>query len=185
VRRASLLLAVPLIAALASSARAGVRCTAVRRGDRVILAIRLERMFDRELLRLVRLGLAGKLRIQATLYRRRPYWFDDDLATRTIAAVVTHLRPDRWLLDGGREVDPGAVELPALSLGVGTVAAGGHYVRLTARLQVVTTASLGRAASWLTRGGGQAVSSRALLNAVVSDLARTAEATCEVVEPRR
>src|SRR5690349_4473094 len=127
-RPSTVLVVAALLAAAVAPARADVRCAAVRRGDRVLLDVRLERLFDRELLRLVRLGLAGRLRVRATLFRRRDYWFDDERAARTIESVVTFAPPGRFLLDGEREVDPGAIELPRLSLGAGRVGGGAHYV---------------------------------------------------------
>ena len=72
-----------------------------------------------ELLRLVQLGLVGRLRIQATLYRPRALWFDARLAETSRELAVSWSREEETFTVEGRPVShPNRLELPELVLGV-------------------------------------------------------------------
>ncbi len=159
------------------------RCRAERTGPRALVTVELDGLADPELLHLVRLGLQGRLELEATLWQARPLWFDARLATHAATLALTWSEPERrFLLDGEPVADPGRIALPPFALPVG---GGRRYVHLAARLEVVTAESLGRVARWMVGGGdergagaGRAGLSRALLSAVAEDLERRADASC-------
>jgi hypothetical protein len=82
-------------------------CLAERAGDRVQARVSLTELFDPELLHLVRLGLRGQIHVEATLYRRRRFWFDERRAMETRESVVAWSRTEgRFTLDGRPVADP-------------------------------------------------------------------------------
>jgi hypothetical protein len=182
---------------VAGSARAAmeVGCQAQSAGERALVEVELRDLLDRELLRLVQLGLRGRIRIEAALYRRRRFWFDEREASLAREATLLWSRAESgFRLDGQSIEDPARLGLPVLALRSEGGRLGGQprYVEVTARLEVVTVASLGQVASWLVRGepgaGGRAppaesppsALSRTLISYLAADLARTATARCPV-----
>jgi hypothetical protein len=151
-----------------------------------------------ELDRLLRLGLAGRLEVELTLFKRRRLWFDARVAETRLTQVLA-FSPVGYALDGRvLSSGPGALELErvAWTLEARPEADERYEVRVEVRLQVVTAASLGKVATWLTRGGearqdegdappeseGSAVT-RNLLRTVAEDLTRRASGGCEVKPP--
>jgi hypothetical protein len=156
-------------------------CAGERAGDRAQVRIRLDRLFDDELLHLVRLGLSGHIHLEVSLYRFRPFWFDERRATETRDLIVTWSRPqDRFTLDGNPLASLTALEVPAFS--IRRLASGDHYLEITARLEVVTVQSLGQMATWLVKGHDEEPSrlGRGLVSYVAAGLVRTASARCAV-----
>jgi hypothetical protein len=177
-----------LVAASPRAAAApAASCQADRTGERARVQLVLAELFDRELLHLVRLGLRGRIRVEATLFRRRRLWFDERRATDVREVTVGWSKEARtFTLDGAPLVDPERVTVAPIWLRPAGEPLGGgaHYVSINARLEVVTVRSLGQVATWLVRGpetrdpqGGSALS-RSLIAYVAADLARTASASC-------
>ncbi|MFB1480342.1 hypothetical protein [Corallococcus sp. RDP092CA] len=173
---------------LASTARAeesSAACTATLSGRRVMVRPEARAFISPELDRLVRLGLAGKLEVELTLWRRRAFWFDAHLDSARVTQVLAFTR-DGYLLDG-REL-PGGVDTLELERVAWTLEAkpeaDEHFVvQVEVRLQVVTAASLGRMARWLTQGEASSSGTPvlgSLLRSVAEDLARQASARCDV-----
>jgi hypothetical protein len=160
-------------------------CQADRAGERARVQLVLADLFDRELLHLVRLGLRGKIRVEATLFRHRSFWFDDRRATDVREVTVGWSKEARsFTVDGAPLPDPSHVVVAPIWLRPTgeALGAGPHYVVINARLEVVTVRSLGQVATWLVRGTdgkeeGSALS-RSLVAYVAADLARTATANC-------
>jgi len=175
-------------AARADDARAG--CTARLVGGRALVSVTLERFLDPALLRLVRLGLDGRLQVQATLFRRRRAWFDAREVDVRRRAKLSHTRSrGRIDVEGARSIDgTGTIVLDTLSL-LPDRAAGPderYYVEIEARLEVVTAQTLGRVATWMAdaderRERSPGVVSRRLLESVAGDLERVAAGSCEAV----
>ncbi len=197
-----LLLAAALVAAGPRLAWAdpAVACRAEATGPRAVLRIAVRDMFDQELLRLVQLGLVGRLRVQATLYRRRPVWFDAKLLEVGRVLSVSFSRGDGvFMLEGQPVPNPNAIELPDIVLGSGwdDRAEGSElYADVSARLEVITASSLGQVARWLVGGKSASASERegregaqlvprALVEYLAADLARTAGGRCPLRRGRR
>ncbi len=163
-------------------------CGARLVGDRVLVSMELRSFLDEETLRLVRLGLVGRVHVELGVYRKRWGLFEQTVALQSSDASVEYSRSDRrFLLDRRLVVDaPLALKLPVQSVRLGAVAqpATSLSLRAEARLQVVTVASLSKVAAWATGAEGDQASSdvltRGLLSAVVEDLTRSAECTCRV-----
>jgi hypothetical protein len=162
-----------------------VRCDAVQQGKRTLATVQVAQFFDKELLRLIRLGLEGRLKLTLVLVKRRSMWFDDDVMRLNRTSVVSWDKKKRtYLLDG---VPLAATALDALLLdriALGrrdTNTAGSHYVEVDAELQVVTVSSMMAAAKWVTGGGddGDVITTQ-LAKVVVADLARSASTSCDV-----
>jgi hypothetical protein len=174
-------------------------CRADMAGPRVLLRVTLADLFDGELLRLVELGLVGRLNVKATVFRRRQLWFDARLAEVQRELSLAWSREDGSLTIQGQPVrTPNQLELPEMILS--TPLAGGEdladsYVEVSARLEVITASSLGQVARWLVRGqrrgpgptetteraaaSPQAVP-RVLVEYLAADLARTSAGRCPV-----
>jgi hypothetical protein len=183
--------ALGLVLALASAAFAapGVRCEAEQIGRRTLAHVDLLRFFDRELLRLIRLGLEGRGHVSFELVHRRFAWFDDVVLRLEQDFKLTWDAKRRQYLLDGYPLDE--VELSPLHLGRLTLGrrdedtAGTHYVEVSVRFQVVTVNSLLTAASWLTGGGkGEDVVSTRVARVVAEDLVRTASTSCDVQKAR-
>jgi hypothetical protein len=183
-------------------AEAGVQCRAEATGPRAVLRVAVRDMFDGELLRMVQLGLVGRLRVQAILYRRRRVWFDAKLAeVGRLLSVAWSRAQNTFTIEGQPVPDPNAIELPDIVLGSGwddRADSGDVYVDVSARLEVITASSLGQVARWLvggksaaagerppSRGENAQLVPRALVEYLAADLARTAGGRCPLRRGRR
>jgi hypothetical protein len=168
----------------AHAAGPGVRCEAEQIGRRTLAHVDLIRFFDRELLRLIRLGLEGRGHVTFTLVKRRWAWFDDVVLRLEQDFKLTWDAKRRVFLLDGYPLD--AVELNPLHLGRLTLGrreedtVGTHYVEVSVRFQVVTVGSLMTAATWLTGTKGEDVVSTRVAKVVAEDLVRTARTSCDV-----
>ena len=179
--------AVALTLALSSVAHAqepSATCTATRTGTRVLVRPQAHAFIDAELDRLLRLGLAGKLELTVTLLRRRPAWFDARLVKQQLTEVLSYDEGAGRYRLSGRPLPEGPAALPlgrtALQLEQLPDADALLEVELDVRLQVVTSASLGRMAAWLTQSETRSAVSENLLRTVAEDLQRRARARCRV-----
>src|SRR5262249_31476589 len=142
-------------------------------------------LLDRELLRIVKLGVPGKLTVETSVVRRRQLWFG-----RVVASKRLEL-PLRWAeergafeLDGKALADPEHAALERISVSLGESEDPGAYeVEVDTRLVVVTSGSLGRVADFLA-GESDSALARTVLGAIANDLTRAANAKCPV-ERRR
>jgi hypothetical protein len=195
--------AVALVAAPAAARGApSAQCRAEQAGERAWVAVTLDDLLEPQLLRLVALGLPGRLRVEVSLYRRRSLWFDALVAQDTRVLALAWSRPEGGLLlEGRRAPDPARLELAPSTLRPrsGPPLGAGHYVTVNVRLEVVTADSLGEVARWLVApqdrgavrregeaGGGASnagVLPRVLVNYLAADLARTARARCPLAAP--
>ena len=182
------LLLVAALAITAGSALAGpaVRCDAVQQGKRTLATVQVQRFFDRELLRLIRLGLAGRIRITLVLIRRRALWFDDEVMDVQRVVAVTWDKQRRVYLLDGAIVDPAALDalvIDRVSFGRRDAnTAGSHYVEVNVQLEVVTASSLLAAGRWLTGRNTDAddVIATQLARAIAADLTRSESTSCDV-----
>jgi hypothetical protein len=191
VRSAALIVCfVLLVPALARAERPSARCSAVQQGRRTLAGVQLAHFFDRELLRLIRLGLEGHITVRLTLMRRRTAWFDDVVLTVEQDLVVTWDKDERIYRINDVPIDAAALDPLAferISLGRrdGNIA-GTHYLEVSVELQVVTVKSLLHAAGWVAGGSparADVVSTR-VARAVVEDLTKKARTSCEVTSKR-
>src|SRR6188768_2861012 len=74
-------------------------CTATLSGRRVVARPQALAFLSPELDRLVRLGMAGRLEVELTLWRRRPLWFDARVDGSRLTQVLAYTR-EAYLLDG-------------------------------------------------------------------------------------
>ena len=82
---------------LAGAARAQeVACRAVLAGTRALVDATVHGLLDRDLLRVVKLGLAGRLTVETTVVRRRHLWFG-----RVVSRTTRDL-PLVWSEERGR-----------------------------------------------------------------------------------
>jgi hypothetical protein len=153
-------------------------------GPRALVHVTAVDLFDRDLLHLVRLGQAGRIELEAVLYRHRRLWFDERRATDRRTTVVTWSRKRQDFLVDGDPGDPERLTFPTLALASSD---GSAYVTVSVKLEVVTAGSLVQVARWLVRGEGSteegptpSALGRSLLSQVASDLARTATSRCSV-----
>lgn len=159
-------------------------CRALRSGDRVRVNATLTRFFDAELLRLVRLGLEGRVHVTARLYRHRTFWLDEELDSQSVELSAKKSRSTDSVLLDGRAADLEKIDTETLSLR--TTEEGRLVVEVTARLEVVTAQSLRKMTGFLVngkndQGEGRGVIAKGVLDAIAGDLRRTAEGKCEVV----
>lgn len=175
-----------LLLLLAGAAKAQeVACKAVIAGTRALVDATVHGLFDRDLLRVVKLGVPGRLTVQAVVVRKRQLWFG------RVVAVTARELPLSWSaergvfeLDGRALTDPDLVPLERLALPVGDAGDPRAYeVEVTARLVVVTSSSLGRVADFLA-GESESPLAKTVLGAVASDLTRSASGTC-AAQPRQ
>ena len=186
-----------LLPAAAAWAAGRVECRAERAGDRALVQVTVLELFDRELLRLVELGLEGRLSVEATLYRRRRFWFDPRMAEHSTGFTIAWSKADAsFTFDGRLLPHPMQVPLPLFSLRPDgdSLRDGDFYLDIAVRLQVITANSLGQVARWLvaspTESAGEtsaqeaasppALLPRALVGYLAADLARTANGRCAV-----
>jgi len=185
-----ILVLVLLLPAMALADRPSARCQAVQLGRRTVASVDLLHFFDRELLRLIRLGLEGRISVRLSLVRRRTAWFDDVVLSVEQQLVLTWDKDERAYRVNGVPIDAAALDplsFDRIALGRrdGNTA-GSHYVEVSVQLQVVTVKSLLNAAGWVA--GGKAarddVVSTRVARAVVEDLTRKASTSCDVVQAR-
>lgn len=166
-------------------------CAATLSGRRVMVRSEAFDFVSPELDRLVRLGMAGKMEVELTLWQRNTVWFDARVDTARLTQVLAYSK-GAYLLDG-RPLPAGpsslTLERVAWTLEQRPEPGARYEVRISVRLHVVTTASLGRVAAWLTQGnqadgeGGESLTGTVLLRSVAEDLARGANARCDVTRP--
>lgn len=189
----------------AAEAQPSVQCRGDAAGHRVLLRVSLADLFDQELLRLVQLGLVGRLRVKATLYRRRAVWFDARLVEVSRELAVSWSREEETFTVAGQPVEQlNRLDLPEMVLSSAVEEdrnPGELYADVSARLEVITASSLGQVARWLVRGSrrgpgssgqaperaesGSPVVPRALVEYLAADFARTTSARCPVRRSRR
>lgn len=167
-----------------------VTCSAKRVGRRVVVRPEALALVAPELERLMRLGLAGRLEVELTLLRRRPLWFSERMDSARLTQVLAYsAKAGDWVLDGRPLAGVGTLELErvAWTLEEEPEAEAALVVEVGVRLQVVTAASLGKVAQWLTRGekteAERSALTRGLLRTVAEDLTRHAEGRCSVQSP--
>ncbi|MFL5355510.1 hypothetical protein [Archangium sp.] len=188
---AALVAAVGLFAPLARAEEPPrVTCSASRVGRRVVVRPEALALVAPELERLMKLGLAGRLEVELTLLRRRPLWFSERVdATKLTQVLAYSAREGGWRLDGRPLATPGSLELErvAWTLEEEPEAEAAFVVEVEVRLQVVTAASLGKVAKWLTQGdkaeAERSALTSGLLRTVADDLTRGAESRCSVQGP--
>jgi hypothetical protein len=178
-------LAVALLLLAGAAKAQEVACKAVLAGTRALVDATIHGLLDRELLRIVKLGVSGRLTVETTVVRRRRLWFGH------VVAVTTRELPLIWSeergafeLDGRALPDPEHVALERVPLSLGESDDPRAYeVEVVTRLVVVTRGSLGRVAGFL-EGESDSPLARTLLDAIANDLTRSASGTC-AVQPRR
>jgi hypothetical protein len=180
-----LALAVALLAAGARAEDATAACTATLSGRRIVVRPEARDFISPELDRLVRLGMAGKWEVELTLWKRRAFWFNAQVNSAKVTQVLAFSHAS-YLLDG-RELPAGVgileLERVAWTLESKPASDEHYFVQVEVRLHVVTAASLGRMAAWLTQGNAQSAGTPlvgSLLRSVAEDLARRASARCAV-----
>lgn len=189
--RAAFALALLLVAPGWAAARdpPSAVCSARLAGRRVLVNATLNELFDADLLRLVRLGLAGRLDVEVALVRKRFLLFAEAEASERYQAIVSYDdKSEEFRIDGrvvGPELKSLALDRVALTLRA-PPPPGPHSVRVSARLEVVTASSLLQVARWI--GGRQKQKpaeeaegsgfSGLFVKSLLQDLARSATGTC-------
>jgi hypothetical protein len=172
--------------------RAAAECQAQLLGDRILAAISLRGFVEEETLRLLRLGMRGRVRIDAAVVRKSWGVFEHTTAARVVESQLSSARDKQDLLVDNRTRAPAAgpirFERMALRLKERDVPVDRLILRVTVQLQVVTVSSLSDAAAWATESTDDETSSslltRGLLAAVANDLTRSAECSCAVTAAR-
>jgi hypothetical protein len=171
-------------ASLADGPRA--RCRALLANGRALVDVDVSHALDSELLELVRLGLQAELRLEVSLAKKRPFWFDDQLAVETsIARLEYSTEARRYVLDRRRVIeDPETLGIDRISLRpTDALEAGGQYhVDVRIRIQVITPASLDRVARWMSEKGRQNARSGvsdAMARLIAENLTRATDCRCE------
>ncbi len=165
-----------------------VACVATRSGRRVLVRPEALAFLSPELERLIQLGLAGKLEVTVTVLRHRRLWFDARVGETTLTQVLAFSRQEGYALDGRALASgPASLELERVAWTLEEPPEpGARFVaQVEVRLQVVTAASLGKVAEWLTRGPREASGeggtvTQNLLRTVAEDLTRRASGRCDV-----
>jgi hypothetical protein len=171
---------------LAGAAKAQeVACKAVLAGTRALIDATVHGLLDQELLRIVKLGVAGKLTVETSVVRRRQLWFGRVVSTSTRELPLTWSEErGAFELDGRALADPDNVPLERIAVSLGEADDPKAYeVEVVTRLVVVTQGSLGRVAGFLQSESDSALA-RTVLGAIANDLTREAKGTCPV-QPRR
>ncbi len=160
-------------------------CHASVAGGRVVVDVELEGFLDKELLRLIKLGLEGRLSLEVAVVKRRRFWFDAPVEVQSKVASLRYTRSTgKLFMDGRREVvNPALLALERVALRVGADPEETYGVEVTARLQVVTAQSLDKLAEWISNRRQREATPvpRNVLQAVADDLARGASAQCDAV----
>ncbi|WP_163996344.1 hypothetical protein [Pyxidicoccus caerfyrddinensis] len=176
-----------LLAPMARAEEPRAACTATLSGRRVVVRPEAFAFISPELDRLVRLGMAGRVEVEVTLWKRRAMWFNARVDEARLTQVLAFTRGG-YVLDGRSLPEgPGTLELErvAWTLEERPGAEDRFVVQVEVRLHVVTAASLGRVASWLTQeknareGEGSSLTST-VLRSVAEDLSRGASGRCDV-----
>jgi hypothetical protein len=177
------LLVALLLVAFAAKAQE-VACKAVLAGTRALVDATVHGLLDRELLRIVKLGVPGRLTVEASVVRRQKLWFGRVVAATTREILLTWSEQrGAFDLDGHALPDPEHLSLERITLSLGEAGEPGAYqVEVVTRLTVVTTGSLGRVAGLLAAESDSALA-RTLLGAIANDLTRSGNGTCPV-QPR-
>jgi hypothetical protein len=178
-------LAVALLLLAGAAKAQEVACKAVLAGTRALVDATIHGLLDQELLRIVKLGVSGRLTVETSVVRRRQLWFGRVVATTTREIPLTWSE-ERGVfeLDGRALADPEHVSLERISLSLGEADDPRIYeVEVVTRLVVVTSGSLGRVADLLA-GESDSPLARTLLGAIANDLTRSANGACRV-QPRR
>jgi hypothetical protein len=183
-RSARLLLVWWLLTCAQTAEAAEASCKATRAGARARVAVELADLLDRDLFRLVRLGLRGKVTVELRLVQRGRL-FGSTLARAVVEARLVWSAEAQVLLLDERPVEgPPRLALERISLEVDAPADAELEVEVSARLQVVTAQSLGDVARWITGGdetkAERSAVTRNLLGAVADDLTRSASTSCPV-----
>jgi hypothetical protein len=183
-KRAAVLLVCAVALCAEAALAASVACTATRTGARARVSISLDDLLDRDLLRLVRLGLRGKITLELRLSRRGLFFGRTVTRVEVEAALTWSPQADVLLLDGRPVADAGHLQLERLALEADAPKDAELEVEVSARLQVVTAQSLGDVARWIAGGEGTAGERSAfgsnLIGAVAEDLTRSAKGSCPV-----
>jgi len=181
--RRKLALALLLLAGAAKAQE--VACKAVLAGTRALVDATIHGLLDRELLRIVKLGVSGRLTVEASVVRRQKLWFGRVVATSARDLPLTWSE-ERGVfeLDGRALPDPDHIALERIALALGeTEDPRAYEVEVVTRLVVVTPGSLGRVAH-LLEGETDSALTRTLLGAIANDLTRSGSGSC-AVERRR
>jgi hypothetical protein len=145
-------------------------CRARLAGRRALADVELRGFFDADLLRLVRLGLAGRLEVELTVLRKRWFIVSASGARQRYRSVLTFdPAAQEFAIDGsaiGKELRD--LTLERLSLPLEEPLSGAPLIRATARFEVVTESSLLQVAKWLA-GGGRNADNRASGDAAPPD----------------
>ncbi|MDY7226735.1 hypothetical protein [Hyalangium rubrum] len=182
----ALLATVGLLAPKAHADEPRTVCTATLSGRRVVVRPEAHAFLTQELDRLLRLGMAGRLEVELTLLRRRRLWFNARVDGTQLTQVLSFTKGG-YLLDG-RPLPTGAatleLERAAWTMEEPPEPGDAFMIQVDVRLQVVTAASLGKVASWLTQdestGTEGSSVTRNVLRTVAEDLTRRATGRCEV-----
>jgi hypothetical protein len=174
----ALLVGTPLAASAASAS-----CSALLAGRRALVGLRFDELLDRDLLRLVRLGLVAKLSVEVSLLRKR-LLFPRRLGRAQAEAELRFSEEGGlFLLDGRPVADPQRLSLERMVLELEQdEEPEGLEVQVRTELRVVTAQSLGEVVRWIagSDGAGRSALSRNLLGAVADDLTRSVQADCPV-----
>jgi hypothetical protein len=187
----ALLLVALLLAASAAEGAPGPSgsCRATAAGRRVLVQVKLDDLFAPELLRLVSLGLDGRITVEVDLVRRRPLWFSQRVARTSLELTVSRdASGDGFLLDGERPLlDPRRLYLERLALPYEGDDPARYQAEVRVQLRVITPGSLGKMAAWVAGGEGKSEERSALSAGVLAmladELSRTLELQC-AVRPR-
>jgi hypothetical protein len=178
-------LAVALLLLAGAAKAQEVACKAMLAGTRALVDATIHGLLDPELLRIVKLGVSGRLTVETSVVRRRQLWFGRVVATTTRELPLTWSE-ERGVfeLDGRALPAPERISLERIALSLGEADDPRAYeVEIVTRLVVVTPGSLGRVAH-LLEGESDSALTRTLLGAIANDLTRSANTTCPV-QPRR
>jgi hypothetical protein len=187
-------MAVLLLACLAASAAGAsepaARCQGRRSEDLVVGSVELRGLLDADSLRLLQLGMKGRLHIDAVVVRKRWGLFEQNAGTSASDAEIG-FGAGRLVVDGRpQEGSEGSITLErvAVPLQERGRADQALTLRVSVRLRIVTASTLSKVAAWATESSEEDASSsiitRGLLSAVAEDLTRSAEATCPVASAR-
>jgi hypothetical protein len=163
------------------------RCRAVASSKSVSVHVELDDLFSGELLRLLTLGLEGRLRVEVELLQKRSLWFGKRVARQSLELTVARDPQGEGLLLDGEILllDPERLRLPRLQLPLDGGDPQRHEVQVRAQLRVITAGTLGKMATWVAGGDGKQEERSALgagvLSLLADELARSVELTCPVV----
>jgi hypothetical protein len=169
------------------AAEASCRCRIA--GDRAETTVEVQGLVDAEMERLIRLGLAGRVRWELELVRKRWLWVEQPVAELSVESTIRFSEARRvFVVDGAGELpDLSRLTLHTADLRLESqpAAKARYELRVRARLQVITVESLARVASWMVDGEEQegegrssSWATRGLLAAVSNDLQRVVSAAC-------